>query len=203
MSTFCKFQQHCFGVVLVLLLLLLWCVLWCCCGVVVVLLWCVLWCVLCVFKIVGGYFQDFWAYPPPPPSQAAGVSQNDTNRNPHFGWAMALNRGHNSTRTPPTPEREERMKFPAGERKKSAKFWAPPPFGPPPFGPPPFVPHFFWVRAPTPPGPHSSGPRPLLGPTPPGTHPSGPYDSGRGLITGVGEAYDSGLGADYSGRRSS
>ena len=63
------------------------------------------------------------------------------------------------------PEREERMKFPAGERKKSAKFWAPPPFGPPPFGPHP--------SAPTPSGPHPFGP-PLFhpfGPTPSGPHP--------------------------------
>ena len=68
-----------------------------------------------------------------------------------------------------SPEREERMKFPAGERKKSAKFLAPHPSGPQPF-----VPHFFWVRAPTPPGPHPSGPPPLRALTPPGPHPSGP-----------------------------
>ena len=43
--------------------------------------------------------------------------------------------------TPPkfhekTPrEKEERMKFPEGERKKRAKFWAPHPSGPQPFGP--------------------------------------------------------------------
>ena len=46
----------------------------------------------------------------------------------------------NTTKIPrkdPKREREERMKFPAGERKKSAKFLAPPPFGPPPFGPSP------------------------------------------------------------------
>ena len=41
----------------------------------------------------------------------------------------------NSTRKP--PEREERMKFPVGERKKSAKFWALHPSGPHPSGPPP------------------------------------------------------------------
>ena len=33
---------------------------------VVVVLWCVLWCVLCVFTIVGGCLQDFWASPPLP-----------------------------------------------------------------------------------------------------------------------------------------
>ena len=58
--------------------------------------------------------------------------------------------------TPPkfhekTPrEREERMNFPVGERKNSAKFWAPHPSDPPPFGPPPFG------RGPTPPGPHQN-----------------------------------------------
>ena len=49
-----------------------------------------------------------------------------------FGWTLALNRGHNSTRR--LPERGERTKFAAGEGKKSAKwaptlwfpFWAPP-----------------------------------------------------------------------------
>ena len=57
----------------------------------------------------------------PWPTQNAGLppglTQNDTNRNPHFGWAMALIRGHNSTRRP--PEREERTKFALGEGKKS------------------------------------------------------------------------------------
>ena len=47
----------------------------------------------------------------------------------------------NSTRRP--PEREERMKFPAGERKKARIF------GPPTLR----APHLFWVRAPTPPAP--------------------------------------------------
>ena len=45
------------------------------------------------------------------------------------------------------------MKFPAGE-KKSAKFWAPPPFGAPP--PTPLGPPLLW--APTPSGPHPFGP---------------------------------------------
>ena len=43
----------------------------------------------------------------------------------------------NTTKVPreDPPEREERMKVPTGERKKSAIFWAPPPFGAPHFGP--------------------------------------------------------------------
>ena len=36
------------------------------------------------------------------------------------------------------PERKERMKFSAGESRKSANFWAPHPSGPPHFGAPPF-----------------------------------------------------------------
>ena len=60
----------------------------------------------------------------------------------------------NTTKIPreDPPEREEKNEFPAGERKKSAKFWAPNPSGPQPF-----VPHLFWGRAPTPPGPHQFG----------------------------------------------
>ena len=60
--------------------------------------------------------------------------------------------------TPPkfhekTPEREERMRFPVGERKKSAKFWAPHPSAPS-------------LRAPNPSGPTFSGfgPPPLRAP---------------------------------------
>ena len=59
-----------------------------------------------------------------------------------------------STRRP--PEREERVKFPTGDGKKSAKFWAPPPptlrsphSRPPPFEPSPFGP-------PQPSNPHPS-----------------------------------------------
>ena len=60
-------------------------------------------------------------------------------------------------------QRKERMKFPAGERKKSAKFWARPPFRAPPFGP------------------HPSGPTLRAGPHPSGPHPSGPLGLARGL----------------------
>ena len=58
-----------------------------------------------LFFVVEGWRPEGW------------VPQNDTNRNPHFGWTMALNRGHNSTRRP--PEREERTTFALGEGKKS------------------------------------------------------------------------------------
>ena len=59
----------------------------------------------------------------------------------------------NTTKIPrEDPPRERRKnEISSGREKKSAKFWAPPHFGPQPF-----VPHLFWVRAPTPPGPHPS-----------------------------------------------
>ena len=52
----------------------------------------------------------------------------------------------NTTKIPreDPPQREERMKFPAGE-KNSAKIWAPPPIGAPPFGAPPFWAPPFWA----------------------------------------------------------
>ena len=55
---------------------------------------------------------------PPKFHEAAGVSQNDTNRNPDFGWAMALNSGHNSTRRPPRERRKNEI-FGGREKKKS------------------------------------------------------------------------------------
>ena len=57
--------------------------------------------------------------------------------------------------------REERMKFPVGESKKSANFGPPTLRGPTPPGP-----HFFWVRAPHPFGPPtpSGPPTPFFGP---------------------------------------
>ena len=71
----------------------------------------------------------------------------------------------NTTKIPrEDPQRgKKRMKFPVGEGKKRAKFWAPHPsrstfsgFGPPP------------LRAPTPSGPHPFGAPPLRAPTPSG-----------------------------------
>ena len=55
-------------------------------------------------------------------------------------------------------ETEERMNFPVGERKKSAKFWAPHPAGPHPSGP-----HLE--------GPPPLQPQPLQAPTPLRPHP--------------------------------
>ena len=78
----------------------------------------------------------------PPKIFAAGVSHDSPRANVHISGPQGFKHHHNSTRIP--PEREERMKFPAGESKKSAKFWAVHPSGPPhpsgphPFGPPPF-----------------------------------------------------------------
>ena len=79
--------------------------------------------------------------PAAPPDRAADTTTRELQTCTFHGPAL---------QTPPKfhektpPEREERMKFPAGARKKSAKFWAPHPSGPnlvPPFGPPPFGPH--------------------------------------------------------------
>ena len=64
------------------------------------------------------------------------------------------------------------MKY-GGREKKSAKFWATHPSGPPPFRP-----HFFWVRAPAPWGPHPLGSPPLRGPHFLGPHPFGPLPFG-------------------------
>ena len=84
----------------------------------------------------------------------------------------------NSTKRPPREGRKK--KFRAGERKKSAKFWALHPSGPHPSGPHPSGPHLFWVRAPTAPAPTPSGPHFRAShhfgpPTPSGPHPSGPH----------------------------
>ena len=62
--------------------------------------------------------------------------------NVHFGWAAALNRGHNSTRRP--PEREENNENLRRERvKKKRYFETPHPWGLHPFGLPPFIPPKF------------------------------------------------------------
>ena len=50
------------------------------------------------------------------------------------------------------------MNFPVGERKQSAKFWAPHPSAPTLQAPHPSGPHFFWVRAPAPKAPHPPAP---------------------------------------------
>ena len=73
-----------------------------------------------------------------PPDRAAGASHdNQRTPNAHI-WASRCFKHHqNSTRKP--PEREERMKFPAGESKKSAIFRASHPSGPHPLGPPPLL----------------------------------------------------------------
>ena len=81
--------------------------------------------------------------------QAAGVSQNETNRNPHLGWAMALNSGHNSTRRPP----RERKNEISGGREKARNFGPPTLPAPTLRGP---TLRFFWVRAPTTSGPHQN-----------------------------------------------
>ena len=69
---------------------------------------------------------------------------------------LSFKHHQNSTRRP--PEREERMKFPAGEKKKKREILGPHPSAPHPSGPP-------TLRAPNPSGPHPSGPPTLRAPT--------------------------------------
>ena len=121
-----------------------------CVGVVLGVFNCVCWvcCVCCV--------EDFWwassrySRPRPPLRRTAQNFALFFSLPPEISFfLLSLEASPDSPRTPnvhisgPRPskappkchektphEREERMKFPVGERKKSAKFWAPHPLGP-------------------------------------------------------------------------
>ena len=101
--------------------------------------------------------------PAAPPDRAAGARtrQPENSKRAHFRAPALQNTTKNSTRRP--PERHRNSETVAGKGRKSAKFWAPPPFGAPPF------------RGPTLRGPTLQGPT-LRGPIFPGlgSHLSGP-----------------------------
>ena len=104
----------------------------------------------------------------------------------------------NTTKIPrEDPERgKKRTNLVAGEWKKKARnfgpppFWVPPfgppPFGPPPFGPPPFGPLLFLCLGLHPSGLHPSGPHTLRAPTFSGFGPP-PFGPPLGLAPGLHE----------------
>ena len=99
-------------------------------------------------------------------------NQSPGSRNAHFGWAMALNRGHNSTNK--TSKREKKERNLRREWGKKREMLGLPPSRPPPSGPPSRPNLFLGLRPPlpSPSGSHRPGlhPPPLPAPRPLGPH---------------------------------
>ena len=77
---------------------------------------------MCTFGLSGCGVKPRWL------RGRRGFTQQPENSKRAHLRPRRFKHNQNSTRKP--PEREERMRFPVGERKKSAKFWAPHPATP-------------------------------------------------------------------------